>query len=887
MTRLAAPQPQPPAPVPAPALPRPRGDGARPAAAEPVSAESAAPGHAFGHIAIHPGAPVPTGGGPLGGDLRTRMESRLGTRVGDVRLHHGPPAARAAGALGVPAFAVGPHVVLGPAADEHLLAHELAHTVQQAGAVAADASLPRTDPGGPEERQAEAAARGLERPTPGAPLALAAAPDAAAGTAGSSPPGPAAALPFPPSRRFGEIYPEFEKTRVMGKAADATVLAREAATAPYDMDDLLHHGIEVVDWLFDHGDTALAGRLLENVRSAWMIEFVSIGGQLPPKSTLTWSANDPGVLVHDGREAARAGNHALAFQLLGTANEILSFYALTMTEARIQQVLEDDEAEAELLKTKDDPVTQAALTVFPLRRSTRRSFQYGDIRAVLDTMREIYGVYSALEREALEAGDAAAAAAARSQSAALHAELKAKYSWGGTQAPGLTREVLHPVEIAEVSYTDTPKGPGLTLHGANHAETDLTQLPGLPSPKEVGNNVQVQNLGALQDALMAQTELQAELAREPEVRKAFGNQPVDLNDTKARQRAWGIMYGVYAKAGSAPLAALMALVGRYLKAYTIHTNYNVRDWGKSYLDTEMPTDLAGRAERDCGVYALTVAWDVYKTVKAGDPKLDVSFELTAMLEHVTLVIRDRKAGEHYMVNNDTVSGPHKGDPLEQVAPAYGAITGVPYTVGPAVTMGLGSTKDSPTKFHDDAWTRYKASADWGLHLDVPPDVLALKKTDPAAFGKRILEIQKARYEKFYQDQLAFDRGTKALDKRVDAELLPVAGDTAKLAPAVETLTDAAGPLAVLFIQLGPSVGVDAGSAASAALLPKQAQYLFTLDQGHTVHPLARLARAVLRVQAQGGTPTAKEQALVKFCETVPQFKAQLDAYRAAGATGPF
>ena len=88
----------------------------------------------------------------------------------------------------------------------------------------------------------------------------------------------------------------------------------------------------------------------------------------------------------------------------------------------------------------------------------------------------------------------------------------------------------------------------------------------------------------------------------------------------------------------------MALIGRYLQAFTVHTGYNVRDWGTSYLDTEMPTDLAGRAERDCGVYALTVAWDVYQTVKRGDPKLDVTFYLVTMLEHVTLVITDKSTG---------------------------------------------------------------------------------------------------------------------------------------------------------------------------------------------------------------------------------------------------
>lgn len=76
---------------------------------------------------------------------------------------------------------------------------------------------------------------------------------------------------------------------------------------------------------------------------------------------------------------------------------------------------------------------------------------------------------------------------------------------------------------------------------------------------------------------------------------------------------------------------------------------------------------------------------MYQTVKRGDPKLDVTFDLTTMLEHVTLVITDKSAGEYYVVNNDQVSAPHRGDPLTQVAPQYGAVRGLPYAVGPAVT----------------------------------------------------------------------------------------------------------------------------------------------------------------------------------------------------------
>ena len=100
-----------------------------------------------------------SGGEPLPRDLRDRFEPVLGTDLGVVRLHRGPRASLAAEALRAKDFASGPHVVFGagryaPGTQPglRLLAHELAHGVQQeaAGAAridranAADPRLPAT-----------------------------------------------------------------------------------------------------------------------------------------------------------------------------------------------------------------------------------------------------------------------------------------------------------------------------------------------------------------------------------------------------------------------------------------------------------------------------------------------------------------------------------------------------------------------------------------------------------------------------------------------------------------------------------------------------------------------------------------------------------------------
>jgi hypothetical protein len=66
------------------------------------------------------------------------MESRFQHDFSDVRIHSGPGAAEAAESVGANAFTVGPHIVFGAgryephrAGGRKLLAHELAHVVQQ------------------------------------------------------------------------------------------------------------------------------------------------------------------------------------------------------------------------------------------------------------------------------------------------------------------------------------------------------------------------------------------------------------------------------------------------------------------------------------------------------------------------------------------------------------------------------------------------------------------------------------------------------------------------------------------------------------------------------------------------------------------------------------
>jgi hypothetical protein len=83
-------------------------------------------------------------GAPLPDDARTRFEHSLGADLSGVRVHTGPESAAAAESVGARAYATGNdiHFAEGEYAPQdpfglHLLAHEVAHTVQQSGGASA------------------------------------------------------------------------------------------------------------------------------------------------------------------------------------------------------------------------------------------------------------------------------------------------------------------------------------------------------------------------------------------------------------------------------------------------------------------------------------------------------------------------------------------------------------------------------------------------------------------------------------------------------------------------------------------------------------------------------------------------------------------------------
>jgi hypothetical protein len=120
-------------------------------------------------------------GQALPGELRTKFESSLGTDLSDVRVHTGSESHQAADAVGAKAYAVGNDVHFGAGQydphsndGQHLIAHEVAHTVQQrGGSPTRQNKLAVSSPGDSFEREADSAASAM---VSGSAFSLASAP---------------------------------------------------------------------------------------------------------------------------------------------------------------------------------------------------------------------------------------------------------------------------------------------------------------------------------------------------------------------------------------------------------------------------------------------------------------------------------------------------------------------------------------------------------------------------------------------------------------------------------------------------------------------------------------------------------------------------------------
>jgi hypothetical protein len=250
-----------------------------------------------------------------------------------------------------------------------------------------------------------------------------------------------------------------------------------------------------------------------------------------------------------------------------------------------------------------------------------------------------------------------------------------------------------------------------------------------------------------------------------------------------------------------------------------------------------------------------------------------------MPEHVTLVITDTSQDNYYVVNNDQVSPARHGDVMEDVARAYAPIAGQRDLVTPAMEIGLGSTASTDRQFRTQAWSRYRDSASWGVHVPPPQPGTT---TTPA-------EQVEAAYLTFYATRRFYDEGSTRLHERVDALVQALsradpADRMARLSAEMPALSRLALDVGLAFEQAGPHALVDTTrpDSALAARLRRASRYLLLSSRADVAPALARAAMALLHLEHQGGTLSPVEREIITVCDHDATMHAALQAYRRAG-----
>jgi hypothetical protein len=631
--------------------------------------------------------------------------------------------------------------------------------------------------------------------------------------------------PVQPALSFQDLWGRFIPQGEKGRRA----LLPDLVAALRD-EDAVTHGPRLVEYLLDYGEQDLARDALEKVEGEYRMrqmrfhlhENKALEGGTARPDELPNRYNPVDSFLTRGRAAARSGDDALALELLTRAYLYLQM-------------------QLERAGPRGAAEPQAGASRVP---------RYLRLTSIYDQMRAILGLYPALERELAGAGNTVGATRARTAGARLRKTISDDFLLTGAEAM-----------IADVSRVDTAQGPALRIHSAkgSRGDTDVTQLAGLPSPAEVGQNAyQAKPMEDVHAALEGQVDLLEDLLREPGVRKAFPRGDIDMSKVADRLKVWKAIYEARKGTGDG-LRGLMSTIGRYLKAFTVHTEYNIRDFGAtSYVQAEqageMATDLAGRAERDCGVYALTVASELQKTAKSQGLKLD--FQLVTTLDHAMLVIREA-SGTFYIVSNDTVSAPLTGDVATELGKTAGAIRGRGVSVMPAMTFDLGASIGGAGRpeFSDAAaWMQYK-QAQFGLG-------------QPG-------QDKEPLYKQYYDDQAQIEKLTWYLEAELGARPPKGTNEATWLTMRADRLRPAYSRLAFLWQQWGTQHSWSAQSA----------QHGMTLGSGPLT--LARIGKLILRRRSLRLQLDPLDDKVIAVCDALPPMRKELDAYRAAGAPADF
>jgi hypothetical protein len=675
-----------------------------------------------------------------------------------------------------------------------------------------------------------------------------------------------------PMESAEEMWNRFVQLRYAGRNDEAMQLVPSLldVLVVYREEDLESRTLDIASWSLEIGNWELAQRALKHIEDFWWIDYVT--------NTLGRSAfiGDPShQLLEHARLEASENRHEIARRLFGLA------YLYTQMQLNLKSIDREKHLTDLEVQFSSSGSSEARLQAGSDMSKITRVFSQVELQKGLNTIREIVGYYPGLQRRALQQGDQAAAARYATLGQQLRTDLEQKYILSGSSV----------ITMESAREWNSQRQLGYEITGTNDITEVVTPLPGTRTPQEMGMFPSyTSTMEELLGRIGGQEEFITGLYEYAEIRSAFGNRRIDMNQRATRIRVWQIMYRVYQGIQPDPLESLMALVGQYLKSFTRHTEYNIRDFGVSYLDSEMPTDMAGRAVRDCGVYALTVAYEVYRATREGSPRPRVEFQLWSMPEHVTLVIKNHELDNHFIVNNNEVSesklGTSEESILKSVARAYAATFKRGFAISPAMMATLGSTAMTDRAFRGQAWSHYLASTQWGFRPEPPID-----QDDTRSESQRGQDA----YRHYYENINLFDQAAQivqnslnTLSKQVISARTP-ADQLTLLRSSLHDLTQPGNSLANVFIAYGPGVGprlAIENAQARTMLNNGRSFYLYSLPDTQS-HPLVRLGKAILLYQHLGGTLDTSQQELLLKLGGITNFSAEVGRYQNAGYPSGF
>jgi hypothetical protein len=773
-----------------------------------------------------------TGGSPLPDSTRETMEQLFGADFSDVRIFADEQAADLSKSIQARAFTYNNKILFNKGAystdtpeGKKLLAHELTHVLQQRNGL----HLIQRDE-----------------------------------------------LILPPIETSRQVWTQFEEAQRNFRRDEALRLAVRLAGMHIDLDDLNRFGLELSVYLMRNGRMTEGLQVLQRCEDFFWIRYVSIHPS-PHEFMESYYIDQ---VREEGVQAARRQDWPTAFSILG----IIVLYdqmELSFENSRNQPSSDED------LRQRMDSISPG-LTPRQRRRemegifylgqlgaSLRSVFGYSAMGSVYAALRQDLTTFLRLQREAILAGDATLATEMGNQHTNFMAFLRTNNLL--LSGEGLT---MYSAE----SFNERGSV-GYVIYGNNGEQEVVTPLPGTATPSELGFFPHYHSsFERIVNDMEGQAQLLNDLLAIPAIRSAFPTGVIDMTSLDTRIRIWQMVYA-HNSTGSnsgAALTSTIRTIERYLHHFTVHTEYNIRDFGRSYLDTNFPTDLLGRSVRDCGVYALTTAYEIFRMGRGATPRLNLSFKLVSMPEHVTLLIENQDDNTHYLVNNDAITGPNTGDWMTTVAQAYSGVFSRGFGITPSVAIDLGTTGDTDRSFRSGAWERYQASASWGFQTEPvsgPSDTRSEEERGRDA------------YVHYYQRTQDFDRGCQrlvgvmnALNTRVQAA---AAGDRQALLNA--TLNDATvaanvTALGIIYRFYGPSAassGIIVADAMASARVRQHitgSMYLYSMPSGTAVHPLVRYAMAVLLLESLGTARTADQNALITALNATPDFSTQLTTY---------